>query len=198
MSIRGRRSHSHVRRLDDAASEARAAVDVEIAETPLADADRLIATFRVRAYPEARRRQRRGSGAGSRRPLGPGGEPHRAARGRIARRRIVDADRAGRQRRSSRSGAWACVPPSDFSRLTRWTSSNAFSPSGRNASGFSSLASAPITARPFLPKPKSKPRTPPARSAKPSTHAGPPRAVGLRLLDLEGREIFERLKADLR
>ncbi len=26
----------------------------------------------------------------------------------------------------------------------------------------------------------------------------PPRAVGLRLLDLEGREIFERLKADLR
>jgi hypothetical protein len=29
-------------------------VDVEIAETPLADADRLIATFRVRAYPEAR------------------------------------------------------------------------------------------------------------------------------------------------
>jgi hypothetical protein len=26
----------------------------------------------------------------------------------------------------------------------------------------------------------------------------PPRSVGLRLLDLEGREIFERLKADLR
>ena len=26
----------------------------------------------------------------------------------------------------------------------------------------------------------------------------PPRAVGLRLLDFEGREIFERLKADLR
>jgi hypothetical protein len=26
----------------------------------------------------------------------------------------------------------------------------------------------------------------------------PPRAVGLRLFDLEGREIFERLKADLR
>ena len=28
--------------------------------------------------------------------------------------------------------------------------------------------------------------------------AWPPRAVGLRVLDLEGREIFERLKADLR
>jgi len=40
-------------------ASARAAVDVEIAETPLADADRLIATFRVRAYPEARQRQRR-------------------------------------------------------------------------------------------------------------------------------------------
>ena len=34
-------------------------VDVETAETPSADADQLIATFRVRAYAEARQRQRR-------------------------------------------------------------------------------------------------------------------------------------------
>ena len=59
MSIRGRRSHSHVRRLMTPHVGARAPVDVETAETPLADADQLIATFRVRAYSEARQRQRR-------------------------------------------------------------------------------------------------------------------------------------------
>src|SRR5271155_5084008 len=59
MSIRGRRSHSHVRRLMTPHVGARAAVDVETAETPLADADRLIASFRLRAYSEARQRQRR-------------------------------------------------------------------------------------------------------------------------------------------
>ena len=59
MSIRGRRPHSHVRRLMTSPASVRAAVDVEIAETPLADAERLIATFRLRAYSEARLRQRR-------------------------------------------------------------------------------------------------------------------------------------------
>src|SRR6204780_5337811 len=59
MSIRGRRSHSHVRRQLTPHVGARAAVDLETAETPLADADRLIASFRLRAYSEARHRQRR-------------------------------------------------------------------------------------------------------------------------------------------
>ena len=61
MSIRGRRSHSPVRRLMTPPASARPAVDVETAETPLPDADRLIATFQVRAYAEARQRQRRAS-----------------------------------------------------------------------------------------------------------------------------------------
>jgi hypothetical protein len=34
-------------------------IDIDIADTPEADADRLIASFRVRAYSEARQRQRR-------------------------------------------------------------------------------------------------------------------------------------------
>ena len=59
MSIRGRRPHSQVRRLVTPPASARAAVDVEIAETPSADAERLMTTFRVRAYSEARLRQRR-------------------------------------------------------------------------------------------------------------------------------------------
>src|ERR1700727_1423982 len=59
MSIRGRRPHSHVRRLMTSPASVRSAVDVETAETPLADAERLIAPFRGRAYSEARQRQRR-------------------------------------------------------------------------------------------------------------------------------------------
>ena len=59
MTIRGRRPHSQVRRLMTPPASARAAVDVEIAETPSADAERLITTLRVRAYSEARLRQRR-------------------------------------------------------------------------------------------------------------------------------------------
>jgi hypothetical protein len=58
MSTRGRPSHSHVRRLRAPPLKTRAATDVESAKTPLADANQLIASFRVRAYSEARRRQR--------------------------------------------------------------------------------------------------------------------------------------------
>src|SRR5277367_1050602 len=58
MSIRGRRSHSHIRRLMTPPPKARAAADLESAETPLADANLLIASFRLRAYSEARQRQR--------------------------------------------------------------------------------------------------------------------------------------------
>src|SRR5262249_14123888 len=51
-------SHSYIRRLMTPPATARSAVDVETAETPQTDAERLIATFRVRAYSEARQRQR--------------------------------------------------------------------------------------------------------------------------------------------
>src|ERR1700744_839297 len=62
MSIRGSRSHSHTRRLMTPPTKARAAADLECAETPLADANRLIASFRLRAYSEARQRQRQAAG----------------------------------------------------------------------------------------------------------------------------------------
>ena len=69
-------------------------------------------------------------------------EPYCAADRRSARRRIADAraERDANSRATARSG----VRPvrSVFSRLTRWTSSNASLPSGRNASGFSSSVSA--------------------------------------------------------
>jgi hypothetical protein len=60
-------------------ASARAAVDVEIAETPLADADQLIAAFRVRAFSEARQRQRRAVSPEAAAHLAPGGEPYRSA-----------------------------------------------------------------------------------------------------------------------
>src|SRR5580704_18537707 len=59
MTIRGRRSYSHLRRPVTPPPKARAyGTSSETAETPESDADRLIASFRLRAYSEARRRQR--------------------------------------------------------------------------------------------------------------------------------------------
>jgi hypothetical protein len=59
MSVRGRRYYSHLRRQTTSPLKARAlGLDVEIVETPETDADLLITSFRVRAYSEARHRQR--------------------------------------------------------------------------------------------------------------------------------------------
>ncbi len=170
MTGRERRSYLHIRRPPPLKARAGGAT-VEIGESPESDADRLIASFRPRAYSEARRRQRQ---AGSSEAAAHwsqvsnliarrAGEP----RGDESSTRIeLDANVArGREGLAAR-------PPSDFSRLTRWTSSTASSPPDRNASGCSSLASAPITVRPFSRKPKFKPQTLLSRSAKPPQQTG--------------------------
>src|ERR1700722_4885188 len=59
MTVRGRRSYSYIRRPMAPPPSARGrGTAVEISETPESDADRLVASFRLRAYAEARRRQR--------------------------------------------------------------------------------------------------------------------------------------------
>jgi hypothetical protein len=197
MSIRGRRPHSQVRRLVPPASSARAAVDVEIAETPLADAERLIATFRVRAYSEARQRQRRA------------GAPEAVAHwcqvanliarrtserrgGELSRRTELDANvaRRGLERGVRPAAGFFEVDPLDelerilAVRLQRFRLQ--FFGLGAGL-GPAVLAETEI---------QSSDATSAIREAVETNW--PPRAVGLRLLDLEGREIFERLKADLR
>ncbi len=178
-------------------ASARAAVDVETAESPLADADRLIASFRLRAYSEARQRQRRAAA------------PEAAAHwGQVA--NLIT------QRRSElRGDDWSTQPGLDASaarggrdvgarphvrffevdpldelervlavRLQRFRLQ--FFGVGADL-GPAVLTETEIEAADA------------SSAIREAVEARwPPRAVGLRLLDLEGREIFERLKADLR
>jgi hypothetical protein len=197
MSTRGRPAHSQIRRLRAPPPKARAAAEVESAETPLADADQLIATFRVRAYSEARRRQReagpseaaahwsqvsnliarrsgewRGDESPARTELDDGvayGAETSGARGPVRSFEVDPVDELERV---------LAVRPQCF-RLQFF---------GLGADhGPAVLTETEIQA------------TDASGAIREAVMANwPPRAVGLRLLDLEGREIFERLKADLR
>jgi hypothetical protein len=197
MSTRGRPSHSHVRRLRAPPPKARAAADAERAETPLADANQLIASFRVRAYSEARRRQReagaseaaahwsqvsnliarrsgerRGDESSARTELDGDvayGGGTLGARGPV---RFFEVDPVDELERI------LAVRP-QFFRLQFF---------GLGADhGPAVLTETEIQA------------TDASGAIRDAIAANwPPRAVGLRLLDLEGREIFERLRADLR
>ena len=197
MSTRGRPSHSHIRRLRAPLPKARPAAGGESAATPLADADQLIATFRVRAYSEARRRQREAGAseaaahwsqvsnliarrAGKR----AGGEPFAQTE--------LDGDVA---RGGGPFGARAPVrffeadPVDELERIL------ATRPQRFRMQFFGVGADhgpAVLTESEFQAADASD-------AIREAVMANwPPRAVGMRLLDLEGREIFERLKADLR
>ena len=190
MSIRGRRSHSSVRRLTTPPASACPAVDAEPAETPLLDADRLIAAFRPRAYAEARQRQRRASGSDAaahwdqvanliaRRTREPrGSEPSH-----VAERALALGVRPA-------IGFFEVDPLEELERLLAARTQRfrlQFFGVGADLSP-TILAESEIHATDASVAIREVAET-----------SWPPRAVGLRLLDLEGREIFERLKADLR
>ena len=197
MSIRGRRPHSPSSPARDAASERsrggrrrdrrnslgrRRSTDRQPSEC---------APIRRRAYASDERRRRKPPPIGARwRTSSPD------ARAIVATNR--QPGRSSTPTSLVAPGSWACVPPSVFSRLIPWASSNAFSPSDFNASGFSSLASAPISAPAVLTETEIEAADASSAIREAVEARWPPRAVRLRLLDLEGREIFERLKADLR
>jgi hypothetical protein len=176
---------------------ARALVDVETAETPLADADRLIASFRVRAYSEARQRQRRAAA------------PEAAAHwSQVANlitlrtRELCDEESPARTeldanvaRRSQELGVRPAVrffevdPLGELERVLavrlqrfRLQFIGVGADHGPGVLTETEIQAADASAA--------------IREAVETRW--PVRAVGLRLLDLEGREIFERLKADLR
>ena len=197
MSIRGRRSHSPARRLITPPAGARSTADVEPAETALIDADRLIASFRLRAYTEARQRQRRAAA------------PEAAAHWRqvaniIARRtsekrgdepsirRELDANAA------SGGGAVGARPAVRFFEvdpLEELERVLAARPQRFRLQFFGVGADHGPT---VLAETEIQAADASVAIREAVTTSWPPRAVGLRLLDLEGREIFERLKADLR
>ncbi len=176
---------------------ARAAVDVETAETPLADADQLIATFRVRAYSEARQRQRRAAAPEAaahwgqvanlitRRTSEPRGDE-------LSTRTERDAHVA---RRARELGVRPAVRFFEVDPLDELERILAVRPQCFRLQFFGVGAD-------HGPAVLTETEIQAADSSAAIREAGltnwPPRAVGLRLFDLEGREIFERLKADLR
>jgi hypothetical protein len=165
------RSYSRMRRPLAPPLKARAGGPaVESAETPESDADRLIASFRLRAYSEARRRQRQA-----------GASDGAAHWGRVAsliarRAREPRADQLPMRTELAANVACGGVglgarPPV---RLFEVDHGPAVLTETEIQAADASGAILEATAANW-----------------------PPRAVGLRLFDLEGREIFERLKADL-
>jgi hypothetical protein len=198
MTIRGRRPCPHLRRPMTPSPKARAGTTaVETAETPESDADRLVASVRLRAYSEARRRQRQ-AGASD-------GAAHWGQVASLIARRLgerggeesstrteVDAEfgRGGESPRSPRPFRFFEADPLDelervlAARLQRFRLQ--FFGVGADH-GPAVLTETEIEAADA------------SGAIREATVTNwPPRAVGLRLLDLEGREIFERLKADLR
>jgi hypothetical protein len=170
---------------------------VESAETPESDADRLTASFRLRAYSEARRRQRRAEASEAAAHWGqvanliarraserPGDES--------STRTALDANIAGGgealgARRPVRF--FEVDPVDELERIL------AARPQRFRLQFFgvgSDHGPAVLT--------ETEIQAADASGAIREAVAAnwPPRALGLRLLDLEGREIFERLKADLR
>jgi hypothetical protein len=170
---------------------------VDSGETPEFDANRLIASFRLRAYSEARRRQRQAGSSEAaahwsqvsnliaRRAGEPRGDESST-------RTELDADVA------CRGEALGARPPVRFFEvdpLDELERVLAARPQRFRLQFFGVGADhgpAVLT--------ETEIQAADASGAIREAIAAnwPPRAVGLRLLDLEGREIFERLKADLR
>ena len=166
------------------------------AVTPEADADQLIASFRVRAYSEARRRQRQAQATDAAKHWGD-----------VAR---LIARRAGEQRDAQPSRTEGDIDLADgredlpARRPIRFFEVDPLDELERM------LAARPQRFRlqffgvaadhgpAVLTETEIQAADASGAILEATAANWPPRAVGLRLFDLEGREIFERLKADLR
>jgi hypothetical protein len=196
MSIRGRRSRSPVVRLTPP-PKARLTADLERAETPLIDADRLIASFRLRAYAEARQRQRRSAA--------PEAAAHWSQVANLIARRTREprGDEPSIQTEldanvASRGGAVGARPAVRFFEvdpLEELERVLAARPQRFRLQFFGVGVDHGPT---VLTETEIQAADASVAIREAAATSWPPRALGLRLLDLEGREIFERLKADLR
>jgi hypothetical protein len=197
MTARERRSYLRIRRPMTPLKARAEETAVDSGETLESDANRLIASFRLRAYSEARRRQRQAGSSEAaahwsqvsnliaRRAGEPRGDESST-------RTELDADVA------CRGEALGARPPVRFFEvdpLDELERVLAARPQRFRLQFFGVGADhgpAVLT--------ETEIQAADASGAIREAIAAnwPPRAVGLRLLDLEGREIFERLKADLR
>ena len=170
---------------------------IESAGTPESDADRLIASFGLRAYSEARRRQRHA-------PTAATAAPWRIAASLIARRASERRGAESPERSESDADGAAGAGSLRAPPLVRFFEVNpldelarilAVRPQCFRLQFFGVDADhSPIVVT------ETEIQAPDASSAirVAADAAWPARALGLRVLDLEGREVFERLKADLR
>ena len=186
-----------MRRLTAPAKARPPAVAVASADTLEADANRLIASFRLRAYSEARRRQREAQATPAAAHWADVARliAQRRGEARDAKppsRQECDVDLAGARENlpAPRPIRFFEVDPLD--ELERVL---ALKPQRFRLQFFGvgpDLGPSVLTEAEIQ-----------APDASGAIHAAveaawPPRAVGLRVLDQEGREIFERLKADMR
>jgi hypothetical protein len=170
---------------------------VESAETPEADADRLIASFRIRAYSEARLRQRQArtdetvahwgavaSVIARRARERPGAEPSTGKK--------LDAGRGdgSESLRASASSRFFEVDPVD--ELERILAA------GPQCFRLQFFGLGPDLGPALVTETEIQASDASGAIRAAAEAAWPPQAVGLRVLDLDGREIFERLKADRR
>ena len=171
------------------------AVAVESAETPEADANQLIASFRLRAYSEARRRQRRAQASQAAAHWSQVASliAQRTGERQDANSRTeCGVDHAGGNERLRTPRHFRFFEADPVDELERVL---AVKPQRFRLQFFgvgADLGPAVLTETEI----QATDASGAIRAA--AEAAWPPRAAGLRVLDLEGREIFERLKADLR
>ena len=195
MTARERRSYLRIRRPMTPLKARAEETAVDSGETLESDANRLIASFRLRAYSEARRRQRQ---AGAYEAAAHWGQVAGLIARRAGERRGDESSTRTELDVACRGEALGARPPVRFFEvdpLDELERVLAARPQRFRLQFFGVGADhgpAVLT--------ETEIQAADASGAIREAIAAnwPPRAVGLRLLDLEGREIFERLKADLR
>ena len=195
MTARERRSYLRIRRPMTPLKARAEETAVDSGETLESDANRLIASFRIRAYSEARRRQRQ---AGSSEAAAHWSQVSNLIARRAGEPRGDESSTRTELDVACRGEALGARPPVRFFEvdpLDELERVLAARPQRFRLQFFGVGADhgpAVLT--------ETEIQAADASGAIREAIAAnwPPRAVGLRLLDLEGREIFERLKADLR
>jgi hypothetical protein len=198
VSIRGRRSYAHLRGQMTTPLKARTlGLDVESAETPETDADQLIASFRVRAYSEARQRQRQAessetashwsqvSNVIARRTREPRGDDPST-------RSELDADPTSRRKASGARPAVRFFEDDPVDALERALAAR------KQCFRLQFFGVGADRDPTLLTETEIQAYDASGAIREAAGVQWPARAVCIRLLDLEGREVFERLKADLR
>ncbi len=194
MSVRGKRTYSRPRRPAASFASARApepaVVRLDDAHALEADADALMAAFQRRAYSEARRRQREARGVDT--------AAHWEWVAGLVARRIGAPPAAGPSTRNAGIASARDRSPHPYSEVDPLDELERILAARPQRFRLQFFTVASESGPAILAETEIE-----AADASSAIRAAadadwPPRAIGLRVIDREGREIFERLKADRR